>query len=109
MVIWCDLSEPGLKGLALVIPSASMKSGVLMLPTFNEMGIWSLETTQVTVAFMILVEQGRVRLDDSVAKFLPAFADVQADERAGSLQEIAWHVAVHYAKPRRVPHETTPC
>ena len=55
----------------------------------------------MTVAFMILVEQGRVRLDDPVAKFLPAFADVQADERAGNLQEIGWHVAVQYAKPCR--------
>lgn len=36
-----------------------------------------LTKTYVTVAFMILVEQGRVRLDDPVAKFLPAFADVQ--------------------------------
>eukprot|EP00438_Fugacium_kawagutii_P018511 Skav201484 [mRNA] locus=scaffold828:220161:223742:- [translate_table: standard] len=32
----------------------------------------------VTVAFMMQVEQGKVRLDDPVAKFLPAFADVQA-------------------------------
>lgn len=70
---------------------------------------WSLEKTQVTVAFMILVEQGRVRLDDPVAKFLPAFADVQADERAGNLQEIGWHVAVQYAKSQSVLHETMPC
>ena len=32
---------------------------------------------EVTVAFMMQVEQGKVRLDDPVAKFLPAFADVQ--------------------------------
>ncbi|CAK9117901.1 unnamed protein product [Durusdinium trenchii] len=31
----------------------------------------------VTVAFMMLVEQGKVRFEDPVAKFLPAFADIQ--------------------------------
>lgn len=36
-----------------------------------------LTKTYVTVAFMMQVEQGKVRLDDPVAKFLPAFADVQ--------------------------------
>ena len=35
-------------------------------------------TNQVTVAFMMLVEQGKVRFEDPVAKFLPAFADIQA-------------------------------
>ena len=32
---------------------------------------------KVTVAFMMLVEDGLVRLEDPVAKFLPAFTDVQ--------------------------------
>ncbi|CAJ1430789.1 unnamed protein product [Effrenium voratum] len=39
--------------------------------------VFCLTKSFVTVAFMMLVEEGRVRLEDPVAKFLPAFASVQ--------------------------------
>ena len=42
-------------------------------------GCFTLIVLQVTVAFMMLVEDGLVRLEDPVAKFLPAFADVQVN------------------------------
>lgn len=39
--------------------------------------VFCVTKTFVTVAFMMLVEDGLVRLEDPVAKFLPSFADVQ--------------------------------
>jgi len=39
--------------------------------------IFCMTKSYVTVAFMMLVEEGRVHLEDPVAKFLPAFAGVQ--------------------------------
>ncbi|CAE7881698.1 unnamed protein product, partial [Symbiodinium sp. KB8] len=39
--------------------------------------VFCVTKTFVTVAFMLLVEDGLVRLEDPVAKFLPSFADVQ--------------------------------
>eukprot|EP00928_Gymnodinium_smaydae_P075509 TRINITY_DN58537_c0_g1_i1.p1 TRINITY_DN58537_c0_g1~~TRINITY_DN58537_c0_g1_i1.p1 ORF type:complete len:513 (+),score=50.03 TRINITY_DN58537_c0_g1_i1:132-1670(+) len=38
--------------------------------------IFCVTKTYVTVVFMMLVEEGRVRLEDPVAKFLPEFADI---------------------------------
>jgi len=49
--------------------------------------IYSMTKPLVSVAVMMLVEQGRVQLTDAVAKLLPAFADVRVDvEREGVLQ-----------------------
>ena len=52
--------------------------------------IYSMTKPIVSVALMMLVEQGRVLLRDPVAKYLPAFAAVQVGiERDGRLERVA--------------------
>ena len=48
--------------------------------------IYSMSKPITSVAAMMLVEQGRLKLDDPVANYIPAFADVKvaADRREGS-------------------------
>ncbi len=51
--------------------------------------IYSMTKPLVSVAVMMLVEQGRLQLTDAVAKYLPAFADVRVGvERDGVLQRV---------------------
>ena len=52
--------------------------------------IYSMTKPLVSVAVMMLAEQGRLQLTDAVAKYLPAFADVQVGvEVGGALQRLA--------------------
>jgi len=47
--------------------------------------IYSMTKPVISVAAMMLVEEGRMRLDDPVAKFIPEFANLQViDEQSGA-------------------------
>ncbi len=48
--------------------------------------IYSMTKPVTTAAMMLLVEEGKVRLDDSVSKYIPAFAGVKVWSRGGPRQ-----------------------